>query len=188
MFLSRFWVSKWHLKILQWHPKFWKPRHGFALYWSKTIWGGKHVFLHMAVATDGCNVTGWLNFLAQKLEAKIVCLVTVHCHAHRLAWPLTTLPHICTVLCVRNCKKHLNAIMEVFFDVAIGWWCIKLQWRQQVGSCSAHARCKTRWLSSEAAVGARCEILGIWAALKQLSENKNDAMCVVLLRLMKTRI
>jgi len=38
---------------------------------------------------------------------------------------------------------------------------------------------KTRWLSSEAAVRARSEILTIWAALKQLSENKNDAMCVV---------
>jgi len=29
------------------------------------------------------------------------------------------------------------------------------------------------------------EILAIWAALKQLSENENDAMYVVLLRLMK---
>ena len=38
VFLSRFWVSKWHPKILKWHPKFWKPRYGFALYWSKTIW------------------------------------------------------------------------------------------------------------------------------------------------------
>jgi len=44
--------------------------------------------------------------------------------------------------------------------------------------------CKTRWLSSEAAVRARSEILAIWAALKQLWENKNDAICFVLLRLM----
>ena len=35
---------------------------------------------------------------------------------------------------------------------------------------------------------ARSEILGVWAALKQLSENKNDAMCVALLRLMKTKM
>jgi len=34
---------------------------------------------------------------------------------------------------------------------------------------------------------ARTEILAIWAELKQLSENKNDAMCVVILRLMKTK-
>jgi len=39
----------------------------------------------VAIATDGCNVIGRLNFLAQKLEAKIVNLLTVHCHAHRLA-------------------------------------------------------------------------------------------------------
>jgi len=36
-------------------------------------------------------------------------------------------------------------------------------------------------------VRTRSEILAIWAALKQLSENKNDAMCVVLLRLTKTK-
>jgi len=44
-----------------------------------------------------------------------------------------------------------------------------------------------RWLLSKATMGARSEILDIWAALKQLSENKNDAMCVVLLRRMKTK-
>ena len=47
-------MSKWHPNILQWHPKFWKPRYGFALYWSKTIWG-KHVFVHVTTATDGCS-------------------------------------------------------------------------------------------------------------------------------------
>jgi len=35
-------------------------------------------------------------------------------------------------------------------------------------------------------VRARSEILGIWVALKQLSENKNDATGAVLLRLKKT--
>jgi len=47
--------------------------------------------------------------------------------------------------------------------------------------------CKTRWLSSEATVRARGEILAILAALKQLSENKNDVMCVVLPQLIKTK-
>jgi len=39
----------------------------------------------VAIATDGCNVIGRHNFLAQKLEAKIVSLVSVHSHAHRFA-------------------------------------------------------------------------------------------------------
>jgi len=43
-------------------------------------------------------------------------------------------------------------------------------------------------LSNEPTVTARSEILGVWAALKQLSENKNDVMCVALLRLMKTKM
>jgi len=77
-------VSKWHPKILQWHPKFWKPRYVFALHRSKTIWG-KHVFLRVAIATDICNVIGRHNFLAQKLKAKIVSMVSVHCHEYRLA-------------------------------------------------------------------------------------------------------
>ena len=61
--------------------KFWKPRYGFALYWSETIWD-MHVFLNVTIATDGCNVIGRNNFLAQKLEAKIVSLASVHCHEH----------------------------------------------------------------------------------------------------------
>jgi len=36
----------------------------------------------VANATDGCNVIGRHNFLEQKLEAKIVSLVSVQCHAH----------------------------------------------------------------------------------------------------------
>jgi len=39
----------------------------------------------VAIATDGYNVIGRYIFLAQKLEAKIVSLVSVHCHEHRLA-------------------------------------------------------------------------------------------------------
>ena len=34
---------------------------------------------------------------------------------------------------------------------------------------------------------ARSEILAMWAALKQLSENINDAMCIVSLRLTQTK-
>ena len=34
--------------------------------------------------------------------------------------------------------------------------------------------CITQWLSIEAKVRARSEILAIWVALKQMSENKND--------------
>ena len=49
-----------------------------------------------------------------------------------------------------------------------------------------HRACKTRWLSTEAAVRARSEISTIRATLKQLSANTNDAMCAVLMRLKNT--
>jgi len=59
--------------------------------------------------------------------------------------PLTILLQICTVRCTKL-RKHFHAIVEVFycFTVAIDLpgdaSCIKLQWRQKVGSCSAHAK------------------------------------------------
>jgi len=51
-------------------------------------------FLNVAIVTDKhvfpergycCNVGGRHNFLAQKLEAKFVSLLSVHSHAHRFA-------------------------------------------------------------------------------------------------------
>jgi len=38
--------------------------------------------------------------------------------------------------------------------------------------------CKTKWMSSEVTVRASSGILAIYDALKQLSENKIDALCV----------
>jgi len=39
----------------------------------------------VVIPTDDCKVIGRHNFLAQKLEAKTVSLVSVHCHVHRFA-------------------------------------------------------------------------------------------------------
>ena len=120
VFFKSFLGSKWHPKILQCYPKFYKPRYGFSLYWSKTIWG-KHVFLHVAIATDGCNVIGRHNFLAKKLGEKNykygICALS--CAAPRVGL-VTIQPHICTVWCTKQ-RKHFDAIMEVFycFTVAI---------------------------------------------------------------------
>jgi len=75
----------------------------------------------MAIATDGCNVIGRLNFLAQKLEAKSVSLVTVYCHPHRPALAsYYTAAELYNIVRM-ELQKYFNAIMEVCFDVAIGW-------------------------------------------------------------------
>ena len=71
--------------------------------------------------------------------------------------------------------------MEVFycFIVAIGLPGDASDYNEEKGRHLQRA-CKASWLTSEATImRARSEILGIWAALKQLSENKNDEMCVV---------
>jgi len=97
--------------------------------------------------------------------------------------PLTILPQFCTSWCTKL-RKHVNATVEVFhcFTVAIGLPRDASDYNEDIRSTVA-----ARMQSSEATVRARSEILDIWAALKQLSGNKNDAMCVVLLRLTKTK-
>ena len=188
-FLSLFWVWKWHPKILQWHPKFWKPRYGFALYWSKTIWR-KHVFLHVAIATDRFNVIiGRHIFLAQKLEAKIVkawCLCIV---MRTASLPPLTVADLYSMLYETAKALSCNCGSVLLFHRChrLAWQCIMHQTTTKTKGRQFQRACKTRWLWSEATVRARSEIFAVWAALKQVSENINDAMCVVLLRLMKTK-
>jgi len=103
-------------------------------------------------------------------------------------WPLTVLPQICTVWCTKL-RKHFDTIMEVLYclTVAIGVPGHTSDNTMKTKGRQLQCACKTRWLLREATLRARSDILGVWAALKQLSENKNDAMCIVLLRLMKTK-
>jgi len=103
-------------------------------------------------------------------------------------WPVTFLPQICTVWCTKL-RKHFDAIMEVLycFTVAVGLLGDASDHTMKTKGRQLQRACKTRCLLREAVVRARSDILGVWAALKQRSENKNNAMCVVLLRLMKTK-
>ena len=182
-------MSKWHPKILQWHPKFWKSRYSFALYWSKTIWE-KHVFLHVAIARDGCSVVGRNIFLAQRLEAKSVSLVSVHCHAHRLASAsYSTAAGLYNMVYETAKALSCNYGSALLFHRCdrLGWGCVMHQTTMKTKGRQLQRACKTRWLSSEATVRARSVILAIWTALKQMSENMDDAMCFVLLRLAKTQ-
>jgi len=66
----------------------------------------------MAIATDGCNVIGRHNFQAQKLEAKIVSLVSVHSHAHHLSLLL----YCCRFVQygIRNCESTLMHLWKRF--------------------------------------------------------------------------
>jgi len=85
----------------------------------------------------------------RKLYVWYLCTV-MHTASH---WSLTItiLWQICTVWCTKL-PKHFNATVEVFycFTVRLAWRCIQLQGRQNVSSCSAHAkqggcRVKQQW-------------------------------------------
>ena len=131
-------VSKWHPKILQRHPKFWKPRYGFALHWSKTIWFSRTwLWQQMAAMLLADTI-----FRARKLEAKVVSLVSVQCHAHRLATAscILNLLQLCKCFTVSPLRSACLAMHQTT---------VKTKGRQ------LHRACKTRWLSSEATVRAR---------------------------------
>jgi len=89
--------------------------------------------------------------------------------------------------CVRNCESTSMQLWKCFTVSPLRSACLATKITMKTKGPQLQRACKPRWLSSEATVRARSEILAIWAALKQLSENKNDAMCLVLLRLMKTK-
>jgi len=89
---------------------------------------------------------------------------------------------------VRNCEGTLMQLWKWFAVLPLRSACLAMhQTTMKTKGQQLQRACKARWLSSEATLRARSEVLGICAALKQLSENKNDAMCVVLLRLIKTK-
>jgi len=103
--------------------------------------------------------------------------------------PVTILLQICTVRCTKLRKHFAKKTLQIwkcFTDSPLRSACLAMhQTTTRTIGLQLQRAFKARWLSSEAEVRVRSEILAIWAALKQLSEDKNDA--VVLLRLMKTK-
>ena len=90
---------------------------------------------------------------------------------------------------VRNYKSTLIQLWKCFTVSPFRSACLEMHYTtMKTKGRRLQRACKTWWLSNEATVRARSENLAIWAALKQLSENRNGAMCVVLLRLLKTKI
>jgi len=79
---------------------------------------------------------------------------------------------------VRNCESILMQLWKCFTVSPLRSACLAMhQTTMKTKGRQLQRSCKTRWLSNEATVRARSEI---FSALKQLSENKHDAMCVVL--------
>ena len=140
-------------------------------------------------ATNSCNVIDRHNFLAQKLEAKIVRMVSVHYHVHRLVSACYYAAADLYSL-VYELRKHFHAIMEVFycFPVAIDLPGDALDYNEdkKAGSCSAHAKqggCRVR---QQCEHGVRFWLFGPhWSRCQKI---KMMAICVVLGRLMKTKM
>ena len=121
----------------------------------------------------------------QKLEANIVSMASVHFHAQRLA---SACYYRFVQHGVRNCESTFMQLWKCFTVSPLQWCYLAMhQTTMKTKGRQLQRACKARWLLSEATVRARIKLLAIQAALKQLTENKNDAMCVVLLRLMKKK-
>jgi len=139
------------------------PRYGFALYWSKTIWD-KHVFLHVVIATDGCKVMGRHNVLAQKLDAKIASLVSLHCHAHRFASATYYTAANLYSMVYATAKEFLMQLWRCFTVSPLRSACLAMhQTTMTTKDRQLQRACKAWWLSSVATVKAWSEILAVWA-------------------------
>ena len=140
--LSRFWVYKRHPNILQWHPKFWKPRYDFALYWSKTIWG-KHIFLHLATATDGCN-RSTLFFGAEIGRENCKCgICALHCAPRCFGLFLCCRRFV--QYGVRKCESTLMQLWKCFTVSPIRAACLAMyQTTMKVKGRQLQRACKTR--------------------------------------------
>ena len=107
-------------KILQWYPKYRKPKYGFTLHCRKTIWGNMLSRTWLLQQTAGLLKADKI-FRHRSWKPKL--LVRYVCTFMRTASPrpVTALPQVCTVWCMKL-RKHLNAIMEMLycFTVAIG--------------------------------------------------------------------
>jgi len=96
-----------------------------------------------SASTDGCNDLGRHNFLSQKLKAGIVSMVSVHCCAHRLASACCY-----TAADLYSMVYETAKVLYCNYGIALllhccdrfAWRCIRLQRKQKVGSCNAHAK------------------------------------------------
>jgi len=83
---------------------------------------------HVAIATDGAAaMTGRHNSLAQKLKTKIGTMVSVHCHAHRLA--LACCDTVADLYAVRKCEStfcRYGSVLLFHRCDQLAWQCIRL--------------------------------------------------------------
>jgi len=149
VFFSRLWVSKWHPKILQWHPKFWNLDLVLTCIEVKRIEESMFSCTWLLQQT-AANIR---NFLSQKLEAKIVSLVFVHCHAHRFGLSLCCRRFV--QYGVRNCESTLMQLWKCFTVSPLRSACLPMhQTTMKTKDRQLQCACKTRWLSRVATVRA----------------------------------
>jgi len=185
VFLSRFWVSQWHPKILQWHPKFWKPKYGYALKWNdlrKACFPARGYCNGRMQCYRPTQFSG-TEFGNENCKYGICALSSA---PPRFGLSLTCRRFV--QYGVRNCESNILQLWKCFTVSPLRSACLAMiATTMKTKGRQLQRACKTRWLSREATVRVRRAILAIWAALKQLSEIKNNAFCVVFLRLMKTK-
>ena len=121
----------------------------------------------MAIATWDAMIDRH-NSLAQKLEAEIIRIPSVHCHVHRLASACC-----CVSADLYNVRKYESTLMQLLkcFTVSpLRSACLvrhQTTVKTKVGSCKLQRACKQGSCRVRQLCRARSDILAIWAALKQ---------------------
>jgi len=141
----------------------------------------------VTIATDGCHDLGRNDFLAQKLEAIIISLVSVHCHVHRFSHLLPCRRFVQYE--TRNCERTSMQLWKCFTVSPFRSACLTmLQTTMMTIHRQLQCACKQGGCREmqQRELGVRFSLFGPhW--IKPRSKNKNDATCVVPLRLTKTK-
>jgi len=109
----------------------------------------------VAIATDGYNLISRHNFLAQNLEAKIVSMVSVHCHGHCLA-SACYFPDADLYSMVYETESAITQLWKCFTVFPLRSACLAMY---QTTMKTKGRQLQRAYKTSE------WEILGIWAAL-----------------------
>jgi hypothetical protein len=145
---------------------------------------------HVAIACDGAAaMLGRNNGMAKQLQDEVVSMISVHCHAHRLALAAGDVMDVPQLKTIKTAERLLIQMWKFFACSAVRTAKLaELQAIHETKQRTLQRTCRTRWLSCEAAVTAGLsEIVAVWDCLAHFANEKDDAVAVGILSKIKSK-
>ena len=145
---------------------------------------------HVAIACDGAAaMIGRHNGMAKQLQDEVVSMISVHCHAHRLALAAGDVMEDPQLKTIKTAERLLIQLWKYFACSAVRTAKLaELQAIHETKRRSLQRTCRTRWLSCEAAVAAGLsELVAVWDCMAYFAVEKDDAVATGMLSKIKSK-